>query len=201
MVKKNLESGNDKYGDQRLKLANIVSEILGKNNVKWCIENGTLLGAFRNNSFIINDDDFDIALFFENNAIENLTMVYKIIKKNLPDKYSIRLINTYCHKLEVYDSKYGNYILNGEHYQGANFHHVTIDLQAYVNINGDYVRLYKHYPFEIPKNKLFPFGEISINKNIFQCPKETENVLKLIYGYIGENAKYNPETKKYYLTN
>jgi len=37
-------------------------EVLDKLNLSWYIENGTLLGAWRNGKFIKHDDDFDIGV-------------------------------------------------------------------------------------------------------------------------------------------
>ena len=60
-------TGNDIYGKQRLELAvYLKNNILPYINNKWFIENGTLLGAYRNNKFIE-------MLFFENiNNIETI---------------------------------------------------------------------------------------------------------------------------------
>lgn len=197
MSTKNKESYNDKYGEQRLELGNVVAEILSENNVKWSIENGTLLGAFRNESLIVQDDDFDIAVFFEENALDELNNLYDLIRKCLPEKYTIRVIDTYCNKLEVFDESYGNYELNGIQYENASFHHVTVDIQLYTLNDGNYIRQYPYNSFSIPKDLLLPFNETLINGCKFSCPKETEEVLKLVYGYIGENARFNLETKKY----
>ena len=174
---KNPESYNDKYGEQRLELGNIVAEILTQYKINWCIENGTLLGAFRNGSFIIQDDDFDIAVFFEENALDELNKLYDVIKDNLPEKYNVRTIDTYCNKLEVFDESYGNYELDGPHYNGVDFHHVTVDIQLYVLNDENYVRQYPYNPFNIPQNLLFPFNEISINGCKFTCPNQTKAVL------------------------
>jgi hypothetical protein len=199
MSTKNTESYNDKYGEQRLELGKLVAEILSENNVKWCIENGTLLGAFRNESLIIQDDDFDIAVFFEENALDELNKLYNVIKDNLPEKYNVRAIDTYCNKLEVFEPSFGNYELNGIQYENASFHHVTVDVQLYALDDTNYVRQYPYNSFSIPKDLLFPFDKTIINGFKFSCPKETEEVLKLVYGYIGENARFNLETKKYEL--
>ena len=57
------DAGCDKYGDQRLELAKLLrDEVFDKLNLSWYIENGTLLGAWRNGKFIKHDDDFDIGV-------------------------------------------------------------------------------------------------------------------------------------------
>ena len=45
--------------------------VMDELNLKWCIFGGTLLGAYRDNDFIYNDDDIDCALIIEDTA--NLT--------------------------------------------------------------------------------------------------------------------------------
>ncbi len=63
-----------------LKMAKEVHTVLEKNNIKYFITFGTLLGAIRHKGFIPWDDDFDIFLFDEDyeKAIHHL-------KSNLPD--------------------------------------------------------------------------------------------------------------------
>ena len=52
---KNLDAGNDKYGEPRLKIATYLRDnILNKLEQTWFIENGTLLGAYRDNYSLIN---------------------------------------------------------------------------------------------------------------------------------------------------
>ena len=35
-------------------------------------------------------------------------------------------------KIEIFDEKYGKYILPGEKYNGSDFHYVTLDIQFYL---------------------------------------------------------------------
>ena len=59
-------AGCDIYGSQRLELAlYLKNHVLNELNKPWFIENGTLLGAYRNEKFIPHDDDFDIAILIE----------------------------------------------------------------------------------------------------------------------------------------
>ena len=81
-IKKVTGTGCDIWGTQRLELAFIVRDYMrnfknfGRNNEApekhatfilrdFCIENGTLLGAWRSGKFIPHDDDFDFALFID----------------------------------------------------------------------------------------------------------------------------------------
>ena len=81
-IKKVAGAGCDIWGTQRLELATIVRDYMQKfkncrrNNEApekhatfilrdFCIENGTLLGAWRSGKFIPHDDDFDFALLID----------------------------------------------------------------------------------------------------------------------------------------
>merc|ERR1711971_721747 len=102
-----------------------------------CIEAGTLLGAWRNGKFIPHDDDFDYAMFFNTfepseacNVLRKLKMHMDSFLESTP--YETRLISTYADKLELFDPRHGTFVLPGEFYHGANYHYVTIDVQAYI---------------------------------------------------------------------
>ena len=190
-------SGCDKYGKQRLKLAIHTKEILNSLNIKWFIENGTLLGAFRNNKFIPHDDDFDIAVLYQNKVNQNLNNDMIRIKSKLDKKYDIRLIDTYTKKIEIFDPSFGKYQLVKEYYNGADFHHVTVDLQAYCLENNKYKSLHTHSDVKHSFQEIFPFQQIILENEVFQAPNNVEKVLKNTYGSIEKNAIYNSKTGKY----
>lgn len=192
-------SGCDKYGKQRLELACILREILNEMKIKWYIENGTLLGAYRNNKFIPHDDDFDIALLYDKDPILQLKNDIIEIKKKLPNKYDVRLVTSYSDKIEVFEPAYGKYILIGERYNKADFHHVTVDLQAYKLEDSYYISLYKGIDIKHHKNDIISFKTLELEKEFFPVPNNTEKILKNTYGSIDKNAIYNPLTKKYEL--
>ena len=84
-IRKVAGAGCDVWGLQRLKLAKIVRDYMRNNSNHvcsrknkdqdnktstfilhdFCIENGTLLGAWRSGKFIPHDDDFDMAMFID----------------------------------------------------------------------------------------------------------------------------------------
>lgn len=196
---KNPGSGCDKYGDARLKLAlflkNSVFTIV---HLDYCLENGTLLGAFRNKKFIPHDDDFDYAIFIRD--IAEIQGLFENIQKLVDDSpYKVRLVDSYCLKIEVYDPSEGEYILSGPKYNGANYHHVTVDLQFHLEIpDNKYKQLYFIGCELINRKKnIFPLSTIVLENNIFPSPGNVELFLIECYGSIKQGATYNPVTCKY----
>lgn len=197
---KNIESGCNKYGKDRLELATFLHKtLLSTLDIAYTIENGTLLGAFRNKKFIPHDDDFDFAIFIKN--IEEIKGIYQFIKNHLPDTYSCRLVESYCLKIEVFDKSKGSYILQGPQYKGADYHHVTADLQFYVYNpeTNSYKQLYYAYtnPAIHTKNTIFPIQFITLENTLFPAPNNVKVFLENIYGCIEEGATYNSITHKY----
>ncbi len=192
-------SGSDKYGKQRLELAVHLRSILNKLKFNWYVENGTLLGAFRNGKFIKHDDDFDIALLYQENPLDKLKKDLKLIQNNLNPKFKARLVDTYTKKIEVYDPSFGKYTLIGDRYNGADFHHVTVDLQSYYLEDEYYVSTYEYNKLKNQKDDIFPLTKILFEGEFFPAPNNTKKVLETEYGSIDENAVYNPLTKKYEL--
>ena len=197
---KHPESGMDRYGEQRLKLAVLLRDKVLPQSIPWIIENGNLLGAYRTGKFITHDDDFDIGVFFEDDAKSQLIQLLEIIQASLPPPYEARMVSTYAHKIEVFDPTYGTYFLNGTGYNGADYHHVTADIQAYQREEGNrYRSLYYINPQDIvlDADHLFPLRTIVLEGEEFQAPNNVEGILKSVYGSISPKAKYNKTTGKY----
>lgn len=195
---KNEGAGMDIWGKQRLELGLIVRDkVLSKLNIPWVIENGTLLGAYRDGKFIVHDDDFDIALFFESSP--EAPELLERIRQLLPKPYEARYVSTYSQKIEVYDPTHGSFVLGGPQYKGANFHFVTTDLQFYQRFNSIYRCLYFGIKktIEIPAEAVFPLKSTMLEGHEFQAPSDVEAYLKCWYGSLSPNAKFNPDTGFY----
>jgi phosphorylcholine metabolism protein LicD len=196
---KKQDAGCDIYGKQRLELAIYVRDtIMTHLDYPWFIENGTLLGAWRNGKFIAHDDDFDIAILVE--SIEDIEQIAMTIQSSLKSQYQTRLVTSYATKLEVFDPALGNYILPGPKYNQSDYHYVTLDLQFYMKRESFYERMYyiSGNTIMIPSDVLVPVSStITLEGEIFPVPAQTEQFLKIIYGSINPNAKYNDTTCYY----
>ena len=193
-------SGMDIYGEPRMTLAILLRDkVLNKLDMPWTIENGTLLGAWRNGSFIQHDDDFDIALFCDINPIPRIPAILEKIKQLLPAPYEARQISTYADKIEVYDPTYGEYKLYTAKYHGASYHHCTVDLQFYQRFGETYRSLYYADPQTktVHYKDMYPLSKIELEGEIFQAPYNVEGFLKSLYGSLSPKAKYNTKTGFY----
>jgi phosphorylcholine metabolism protein LicD len=194
---KNPDAGCDKYGKYRLELALEIKKILNELIYTWFIENGTLLGAYRNNKFIAHDDDFDIAILITD--MKEINILFDCIKKLLPKKYDLRLIDSYSNKIEVFNPLFGNYILPGPQYNNRDYHYVTIDLQFYLKENNEYKQLYfiNNQELNVKDSYLIPTRCIILENEKFPAPNKIKEFLENNYGSIDPKAKYNKETCKY----
>ena len=196
------DAGCDKYGIPRLELASYLRDnILNKLDKSYFIENGTLLGAYRNQKFIPHDDDFDYGILID--LKEEMYDLNLKISNLLTKKYQCRIIDSYCLKIEIYQPSFGKYSLLGPKYNSADYHYVTVDLQAYLKQDKSYKVLYYINPFDIiiKKNDILPLEKIKLEGEYFNCPKNIVNFLELHYGSIDPKAKYNAVSCKYELNN
>ena len=197
-MEKNIEAGNNKYGNHRLKLAVFLRDkILPLIKNTNFIENGTLLGAWRNKKFINHDDDFDFGILIDD--MTEIKVIFDIIKNNISKCYHCRLIENYSHKIEVYDPAFGKFTLTGNGYYNSDFHYVTLDLQFYLKQDNIYKCLYYRYPQKkIEKNIIIPTQKIELESELFNCPNNIEKFLKINYGCLDKNVKYCEKTGMYF---
>lgn len=215
----NLEEAKRKtalYGPQRVKLSLIVKDILNDIGSTWTIDGGTLMGAWRDaGKMLAHDDDFDFVIFApgidqyekdrDKKCHEFLAALQKEFESGLPYPYKSRIVDTYCKKIEVYDPEQGDYPFSPLPNIKTNYHNVTCDVMIILASysEGDmYVQHEKMRHVNISSRNFFSPGDlkqptIKYEGNTYNCPYNPEGYLRNLYGYIGTNAVYNPETNFY----
>ena len=189
------------HGPLRVKLAKILAPILDDLKLDWFLESGTLLGAWRDNTMIPHDDDFDLGLCVANDDILEqggmnalLISLRDSIQSALPQPYRVRIVSSYVKKVEIYDSEQGKYQLSKEY----DFHNVTVDLSILIT---DGVKIcHTHHDnkdFTLEHSELLPTTNMEYEGGIYPVPAETHTFLKNMYGYLGPNATFNQCTKLY----
>jgi hypothetical protein len=189
--------GNDLHGAARLALALLVRDALEVIGTPWFLDAGTLLGAHRDGKLIPHDDDFDIAVYFPVFRGErDLHELQQALR--LPEPYETRIVTRYGSKIEVFDRTSERFALPAQ-YRGADFHTVTVDLQVMTDAPDGTV-VYLHDLLDhvrVPADSLLPTGEILCEGHRFNSPRDTVRFLQAQYGYLGTDARYDPETRKY----
>jgi len=189
--------GNDVYGQARLALALNVRDALARSGVAWFLDAGTLLGAFRNGKLIPHDDDFDIAVYLPYySGAHELDSLARLLCIDAP--YQCRAVTSYAQKLEVFDPNSPRFELPCD-YGGADFHAVTVDLQVMTD-NADDNLVYLHNLLgyvQVPRSAVLPPGDIPCEGHLFQAPRDPTAFLEALYGYLGEDARFDPSTGKY----
>ena len=200
-------TGNDIYGKHRLSMAVYFRDHILPKLTKYVtfIENGTLIGAWRNGKFIDHDDDFDFGILIDD--IKEIDDIYNIIKDNLSSQYKYRKVTSYAHKIEIFEPEIGTYFLSEKYTdkqtkQKADYHYVTIDLQCYLKqYEKKYKTLYYINPVSTIVNidMIVPMREIELEKEKFMCPGKTREFLENHYGSLDPRVKYNQKTGKYHV--
>ena len=165
------------------------------------LENGTLLGAMRNGTFIPHDDDFDVAVLAPAGKVtESMEQLRARLAAKLPAPYAVRAITSYATKLEVYDPTKGKYALPPGLYGSADYHHVTVDVQMYSQrLDGRVEAQYYVGPHRltIHVDKILPCSTIALEGVLFPCPNDTTAYLVAAYGDISDTAVFNAKTGLY----
>lgn len=185
----------EKYKHYRLELSIIVKEYLSQlDDIVCFLDCGSLMGAYRNGKMLPHDDDFDLGLY---GTKEDLKKIYEYLKSKLSNNYSVRIIDTYCLKIEVFEKVHGVYELG----ENNTYHNVSLDIQLYSKYKNkvkieyyrnnlcDYVDLKEEY--------IIPTKTIIYENIKYPCPNNIEKYLESHYGYLGNNAVFNKETQKY----
>lgn len=186
------------YGPPRVAAARDILQAIvpRKSEFQIFLEAGTLLGAFRSGKMIPHDDDFDFGIYVENEAsmMPSLESLKAHLDTTLPSKYRTRIITSYTKKVEVFAPDFGTYP-----FRDGLCHNVTVDISAFYDNEEGIVRIphYLYDWFQTSRDNILPFTTILYEGHMFPAPCNPEQLLIDTYGYIGEGAVYDPETKKY----
>jgi len=194
-----------RFGEERVALARIVTSILDKSKHQYFLDSGTLIGLWRDGALIDKDDDFDLGVLVDeiDFTSEWLVKLQTTLQCGLRStRFKARVVDTYTKKVEVFDPLYGAFVLEGDRYDGADFHHVTVDVQPHVCSGGgvtiphnDFVGSY------IPLSVYEPFDTLRFGTPAWdwRIPADPRAFLTSMYGYIGHGAKFDAMSKLYRL--
>lgn len=193
-----------RFGPERTQLARAVTAALDNSaaHYRYFLDNGTLLGLMRDGALIDCDDDFDLGILVAEADFSPAWM--RALSDTLVHElratcYEVRIVSSYAQKIEVFDPTHGSFPLVGERYGGADFHHVSVDIQAHVQgLLG--VRI-AHSDFAhrglLPTPIYEPMGALSYSGVVWPVPQDCQGFLAWLYGYVGHGAVYDSVSKLY----
>ena len=169
------------------------------------------------------DDDFDFGLLVH--EVEFSTSWVVTFQKEFQARFEVdfpqyrsRVVDTYANKIEVFDPSAGSFPLRGARYEGARYHHVSVDFQLHVEeaeamvedepilitegevVTGRGVTI-MHTDFETrgvaPRGAYEPFGTIRFADTDWPVPVQQEVYLSFLYGYLGMGAEFDVHSRLY----
>ena len=190
-------SENLKIHPQLEELLSVLSDIFNSANIEYWIDQGTLLGAYRNGKFISRDSDIDIAISNE----EQFESLYEILKSRLPNNYDCERKGSHCRGYRIWLKTGGTFkgTFEGREIQWPL---VCCDVMFYQYNKQDktYVQQYHGFGVEtffIPEIVIFPLDQTEFEGSMYPCPANLQKYLEIQYGYIGEGASWNPEFNRW----
>jgi len=178
-------------------LLSILADILSSAEIEFWIDQGTLLGAYRQGKFIDRDSDVDIAIKDEN----QFRALSKLLDSKLPNVYEWERKGSHCRGYRVWLKTGG--IFNGT-FKGKDIRWplVVCDVMFYQydNERNTFVQQYQGFGVETvfyPEEVIFPLNLITFEGSSYPCPARVQEYLEIQYGYIGEGAIWSPELNRW----
>jgi hypothetical protein len=178
-------------------LLSILTDILSSAEIEFWIDQGTLLGAYRQGKFIDRDSDVDIAIKDEN----QFRALSKLLESKLPNGYEWERKGSHCRGYRVWLKTGGTF--NGT-FEGKEIHWplVVCDVMFYqYDIERNtFVQQYQGFGVETvfyPGEVIFPLNLITFEGSSYPCPARVQEYLEIQYGYIGEGAIWSPELNRW----
>jgi len=145
------------------------------------LNGGTLLGAIRNNDVIPHDNDYDINILVPGDTGDevrkNLVNICKILKEN-----GLLYAMFIKGKSKQFDTQEKDYInSSGQMHISSPDKKVCIDVWVSCFINDDYYSIQNIYKI-MKKSDVVPLTVSSIRGIEFKVPKDSEKILKHLYG-------------------
>ena len=190
-------AANHRIHPQVEELLSVLSGLLNSARIEYWIDQGTLLGAYRHGKFIARDSDADIAIRNE----EHFEALPQLLESSLPGAYGWGLKGDHCRGYKIWLKTGGTF--NGT-FEGRaiQWPQVVCDVMFYQYNEQDraYVQQYQGFgvdTFFFPQAVIFPLDQIEFEGSMYPCPNRIEDYLKIQYGYIGEDAFWDPEIDRW----
>jgi len=178
-------------------LLSILTDILSSAEIEFWIDQGTLLGAYRQGKFIDRDSDVDIAIKDEN----QFRALSKLLDSKLPYGYEWERKGSHCRGYRVWLKTGGTF--NGT-FEGKEIRWplVVCDVMFYQydDERNTFVQQYQGFGVETvfyPREVIFPLNLITFEGSSYPCPARVREYLEIQYGYIGEGAIWSPELNRW----
>ncbi len=182
---------------QMKKLLSVLTNIFNIAKIEYWIDQGTLLGAYRNEKFIARDSDTDIGIRNE----EHFKALPELLSSKLPSAYGWERKGEHCRGYKVWLKTGGTF--NGT-FEGRDIQWplVVCDVMFYQHNerNKNYVQQYQGFgvdTFFFPEAVIFPLDKIRFEGSMYPCPTRVKEYLEIQYGYIGEGAIWDPKINRW----
>lgn len=160
-----------------------VTEFLTKNNIQYCIMDGTLLGSVRHNGIIPWDGDFDI-MIFKDGYDKLLTLIHLFNN----DHFDIIHI-TPGFKIFYNKQPYGELFVYDLNTQNNKY----MMAYPYVNNKPTFYTGYIYYNWQLyNKEDIFPLKKIYFENFYVYSPNNINNILRQTYNGNLYECRYDP---------
>eukprot|EP01084_Bolivina_argentea_P013919 26055_1 len=192
---------NTRLKSYKIELYSNVKDVLDKHSVCHWIDCGTLLGAFRNNEMIPHDHDIDIAVHQCDlkKFIDILQNELKLVNSDyvVQPKKNGQQINVFLPNFGLRTFTSSN---NDVWSEGQTIEEIWLDLYEYKELKDNKYLMHSYSDIGETKHlktDIFPLNSTKFEGILSFVPNKTEKYLKSLYGYIGEDCKWDEKLRKY----